>query len=144
MNVVVLVPRRSDGGRRDQVWAWLLDRWNSEHPTWPVIEGHHTDGPFNRSAAVNKAARIATEAYDPDVFVIADADSLVDARQLSNAVLTAAQSGQITFAFDHFRYLGRTMTEKILDGYEGDWLKGVEFTLTGTCSSMVVVPRRLF
>lgn len=139
MNVAVLVPRRSDGGRRDEVWVWLRERWNREHPDYTVIEGNHDDGAFNRSAAINLAA-----GGDWDVAVIADSDSFVEPRNLIRAVNTAADSRQITFAYHEFRYLTRKMTEKIMGGYRGNWYAGVEFTLTNTCSSMVVVPRSLW
>lgn len=141
MNVAVLVPRRSDGGRRDVVWAWVLRRWEDEHPEWPVFVGQHIDGPFNRSLAINRASR---DAGDWDVAIVADSDSFVAVDQLRAAVDLAAKTGQITFAYDQFRYLSRRMSDKVMGGYVGDWYKGVEWTMTNTCSSMVVVPRALW
>lgn len=140
MRVVGLTPRRADGGRRDAVWSWVRARWESELD-YPIIEGHHDDGPFNRSAAINTASDLAGEW---DVAVIADADSFVDAPQLRAAVDTAARTGQITFAFDSFRYLNQQGSKLVMGGFNGNWFDYVEWTLTGTCSSMVVVPRGLW
>lgn len=137
MRVIVAVPRRADGGHRDRVWNWLRDRWEAEHPDWPVIEGHHHVGPFNRSAAINRAA-----SGPWDVMIIADADSFVSSEQAVAAAEMAARTGQVTFAYDQFAYLSRKMSDRVMGGYLGDWWPGVEWTMTGTCSSMVAVPRR--
>ena len=111
------------------------------HPEFTVIEGHHDDGPFNRSAAINNAA---AQMPDADVFIIADSDSFVDPDQLNKAVAVAVGSGQVTFAYDRFAYLNRAMSDAVMAGFSGDWWTGVEFTMQGTCSSMVVVPGNLW
>lgn len=141
MKTVVLVPRRADGGHRDKLWRWVQERWATEHPDLAVHEGHHHLGPFNRSAAVNAAAKRA--APDWELAVIADADCFVGPAQLQAALHTATQ-GCITFAFDRFCYLSRKGTTTIMDGYLGMWEPFVEWALPGTCSSMVVVTRQLW
>jgi hypothetical protein len=141
MRVAVLVPRRPDGATRDRVWSFIADRWASEHPTWDVIEGLHETGPFNRSAAINTAAAAAGEF---DVAIVADADSFVGADQSLAAVQTAMATGQITFAYDRFVYLAEEMSGRVIGGHTGNWWSGVQWTMTGTCSSMVVVPRALW
>lgn len=141
MNVSILVPRRSDGGRRDNLWAWVKARWERDHPDWPVREGHHDDGPFNRSAAINQAAR---DAGDFDIAIVADSDSFVGHSQIEAAVDTCAATGQMTLAYDRFAYLSRAMSDQIMSGFEGDWTAGVEWALPGTCSSMVIVTRAVW
>ena len=141
MNVAVLTPRRTDGGRRDRLWEWVSARWRLERPDWQIIEGHHLDGPFNRAAAINDAAR---HAPDADLYIIADSDSFVGATQLDQAINKACISGQVTFAYDRFAYLNRPMSDRVLKGFDGDWWPGVEWVLPGTCSSMVVVPGNLW
>lgn len=142
MRVVVLVPRRSDGGRRDHLWSYLAARWATECPDWPVFEGHHDDGgAFNRSAAINAAA---SAAGDWDVAILADSDTFVGTDQLHAAVQSAARTGRITFAYDRFAYLSRRMSDRVMEGYQGNWWDGVVWTMPGTCSSMVVVTRQLF
>jgi len=75
MKPVILVPRRDDNGYRDELWQWVRAWWEREQSHMPIIEGYHTDGLFNRSAAINTAARIAG---DWDVAVIIDADVICD------------------------------------------------------------------
>lgn len=138
MNVVVLVPRRADHGRRDKLWEFVLHRWQTEQPRWLVANGYHAEGPFNRSAAINQAARAAG---DWDIAIVADSDSFVGNAQIEAAVETCARTGQMTLAYDRFAYLSREMSDRVMAGYLGDWTAGVEWSLPGTCSSMVVVTR---
>lgn len=134
-DIVVLVPRRSDGGRRDQLWDWIRDTYWSG---WRVIEGYDNAPVFNRSRAINNAA---ADEEPWDVAVIADADSFVAAEQLDAAITGCYADGRLWLAYDRFHYLGRIMSDRIMDGYRGNWYPGVEWTLHGTCSSMVVVRR---
>lgn len=143
MRVVVLVPRRADNGRRDEVWAWVKARWETEHPDWPVIEGHHRSGPFNRSAAINTASR-NRKVGSWDIGIIADSDSFVSKDQIELAVETAAETGQMTLAYERFVYLSRAMSDAVMAGFVGNWWAGAEWTMPGTCSSMVVVTRKLW
>jgi hypothetical protein len=139
---VVIVPRRADGGRRDEVWSWVRDRWARELPDWPIIEGHDDhDGPFNRSRAVNRAA---AEAGDWTMAVIADSDSFVGTDQLIGAVNTAARTGLVTFAFTRFCYLKQEGSDRIMAGYQGSWERMIEWTLKGGCSSQVCMPREVW
>ena len=59
MKPVILVPRRDDNGPRDELWNFCRAWWEREQSHMPIVEGYHTDGLFNRSAAVNRAARLA-------------------------------------------------------------------------------------
>ncbi len=137
MNVVVLVPRRADNGRRDQIWQYVLSRWLAEHD-WPIYEGHHDGGPFNRAAAINDAARTAG---DWDVAVIADSDSFVGPAQINAAVEGCHRDGRMWLAYDKFCYLTRAMSDAIMNGFDGMWETGVEWDMVNTCSSMVVIRR---
>lgn len=140
-DVAVVVPRRADGGRRDELWAWCSDRWFVEHPTFRVVEGHHHGGPFNRSAAINAGVAAAG---DFDVLVIADGDVHVAPDQLLAAIEVAERTGQVTFAHDEWRHLTREMSDRILAGHVGPWEPGVDVSLPLTQSSMVVVPATLW
>jgi hypothetical protein len=142
VRVVVLVPRRSDGGWRDTVWAWVKARWEREFPDWPVVEGHDSgSGLFSRCEALNRAAE---EAGEWDVAVIADGDSITSPIQSAAAVGWAASTGRLAYAFDEFLYLSCQMTGDILNGYGGSWEPGVEWSLANTQSSQLAVPRALW
>lgn len=93
MRTVVLIPFRSDGGRRDQLLAWVTARWQLVHPDFEVFVGSHDDGgPFNRSAALNVAA---AEAGDWDLAVLADGDSFVGGEQVAD-IRRAYAAGEAT------------------------------------------------
>jgi hypothetical protein len=110
---VILVPRREDNGPRDRLWAVCKARWRAVASGWPIFEGHHTGGPFNRSAAINAAAR-AAGAWD--VAVIIDADVMLDIRQVKAAVSTAARTGRVTWAHREWRELTKDATEEVVSG----------------------------
>lgn len=143
MRTVFLVPRRSGEFYRDRSWEWVQRRWRAEHPDWPIIEGHHTRGLFNRSAAINAAAAAAGEW---DVAVIADSDSFVDADRLREAVALAATSGRMVVAFTRRAHVRQAMSEQILAGYPGPWEPGVaDYLEDGSHhSGMNAVPRHLW
>lgn len=142
LRVVVVVPRRSDGGRRDELWGYVKRWWGEHFPAWPIIEGHHDDGPFNRSKAINDALRDR----EWDVVFITDGDSFVDdPRQVAEAVARAAGTGRISFAHNHFVGLKQRPSDAILAGeatprFPTDrWWDD-----RNTASSALAVPRSLW
>lgn len=142
--IPVLVPRRSDHGWRDQLWKHITTHQWDTLAGYRVVEGHHDTGLFNRSAAINQAAR---DAGNWDVCVIADADTWVPPHQLDQAVSTARATGRLTAAFTSVVELSETFTHAILDG--SDWVAafGLDTIRTQplvTQSSMLAVPRILF
>jgi len=135
MNVRFMVPMRADGGPRDRLWAWVRDYWTDRFPDWPIIEGHHNRGPFNRSAAINRAAE-----GDWDIGIIADADTVCFAGQLARAVEHVKASGQMTLPFDRWVVLNRHDSRRVM---EGQLPVDKPVTVRGEAhfSSLVAVPR---
>lgn len=148
MRTVVLVPRRARIADRDRLWAFTRRRWEQDHPDWPIIEGHHDVGPFNRSAAINAAA---VAAGDWDVALIIDSDVLVDPHLVRSTVDIAASTDALVVASAERWMLSRQGTDKILTGYTGSWDSFVR-TKYGTlddpngaqCSCCIAVSRRLW
>lgn len=136
--VPVLVPRRSDDeGPRDLIWSGIRAHvWESS----PVFEGHHDDGPFNRSKAVNTAAN---NADTWDVAVIADADSLVPPTQLEAAIELATQTGRLIIP--HSRWVNVDLEEAKDFLKRGTLLWSKKRTIYATTqSSILVVPRAVW
>lgn len=102
----VIVPYRSDNGHRDRLWAFLRTHYWAG---FDVTVGHHNDGRFNRSKAINHAAK-----DDWDIAVIADADTWVPHNQLAEAIDTANTTGRLTAAFTTVAELTKSCTETIL------------------------------
>ena len=137
--VRVVVPRRGDDGRRDLLWAFCAQWW--EALPWPVTEGHHLDGPFNRAAAINGAAN---EAGPWDVLVVLDGDVVADVSQVVAAVERAHETGRLCFAFDRFVSLNEPMTERVLAGYDGNWAPGAKLKMSAHVSSALAIPAGLW
>lgn len=144
MNVVILVPRRADGGHRDRLWDHCRARWEERHG-WPIYEGVHLEheGPFNRSMALNRAAEAAGEW---DVALIIDADVICAPQSIDAAVELAYQSDQLVIAHDERVMLNRRGTEKVLAGFEGSWRahQMVERVWLDSVSCAVAMSRRLW
>jgi hypothetical protein len=138
LNVVVLVPRRPDHGQRDRLWDFVRPHWAN---LAPVFEGHHLDGPFNRSAAINAASRAAG---DWEVAIIIDSDVIVAARQVAQAVSDTLRKGTPLLAYTQRTHIGEETTEKILAGEKVRWEQGREFVLRDSCSSANVIRRDLW
>lgn len=148
MNVVILVPRRAGVEERDLLWAFTRDRWANDFPDWRIVEGHHNLGPFNRSAAINTAA---AEAPDADVFVVIDADVVVNRQSVLSSVDIAAATDGLVVASAERWMLSAEGTRKILNGYKGKWTSFVrqrygtlEDPRGAQVSCCVAVSRRLW
>lgn len=143
MNVAILVPRRAGVEDRDRLWSFARTWWEQSHPDWPIVEGHHDVGPFSRSAAINTAAAAAG---DWDVAVIIDADILCDPMAVRSAVDVAAATDAMVLAGDERVMLTKQGTQRIIDGYRGNWrVRGIqERVYTDGCSCCVVVSRTLW
>lgn len=145
--IPVLVPWRSDGGHRARLWSHLKDNYWQRLEGFEIIEGTSPLGPFNRSAAVNHAARTAG---DWDVAVIADSDAFVPESQLREAVSIVEKSHRLTAAFRQVVELTEDCTQHLLSSKHIDLVNfGVEHVRTEknpltVQSLMLVVPRWLW
>lgn len=93
MTDVILVPRRDDNGFRDELWlSFIKPWWEREQSHMPIVEGYHSEGLFNRSAAINRAAELAG---DWDVAVIIDADVVCSPDRVKEAVELARSTGSM-------------------------------------------------
>lgn len=137
MTVTFLVPRRADGGYRDRLWEFCRSWWSTKVPGWDITEGASPDGPFNRSAALNDAAR---KAGDWDVAVIIDADVVADPLQVRQAVTGALETGAVVLGFTDYHGLTPAATRRVLAGDEPT-PAGRIVTKREHESSIVVVPR---
>lgn len=147
MTVAVLVPRRSDGGRRDELWAFCRAWWEREFPDFEIVEGTHEGGRFNRSAAVNQAAA----STDADILIVADGDVIVPPGQVRAGVKVAMESGRAVLPYEDGGYtpLTQSVTDQVLAGYEGKWDRTPSSVVAyekspNHVSSCVIVTRPLF
>lgn len=99
---------------RDKIWAWCKERWEALFEHWPIYEGHHDVGPFNRSAALNTAARLADRDGRWDYAIVLDADVFLSPQWLHQAIAKAHDTGLVTWAFRRWRGMSREATERLL------------------------------
>jgi hypothetical protein len=143
VNTVILVPRRADNGHRDKLWAFCRERWRAFFPDWPIVEGHHDTGPFNRSVAANLAAR---DAGEWDVAVLIDSDIIANPDAVATAVEVAHATGRMVISHNERIMLNKIGTQKVLDGFDGSWRvrQMVDTVYTDSVSCCVAVPRKLW
>lgn len=140
MKARIIVPRLADGGERDRLWAYCRRHWEAELPALEIVEGHHEgDEPFNRSAAINRAAE-----GEWDVAVVLDSDSIVDRDQVLAGVELAAKSGELVLPFTNRNMVSEDGTKQILGGYRGSWRRWAKHRERDRVSCCVVVPRALW
>ncbi|MGY4101245.1 nucleotide sugar dehydrogenase [Nocardia sp. R16R-3T] len=150
--IPVFIPWRYDD-HRAKLRAWIYERFwlpLEVDGGFRVIEGKSPEGLFNRSAALNDAARQANEMADWDVAVIADADVWVPAPQLMQAVSSAAENGTLTAAYDAILGLTHAGTDALLEtGHLNFMDHGVDKMrttehLSEVQSKMLACPRELW
>lgn len=137
---MVLVPRRAGRPDRDELWRFARPWWKREVGL-PIVEGDHDDGPFNRSAALNRAAELAG---DWSVAVLIDADVLVNPDAVTSAIAVATETGAMVVAFTDRWHIGPVATNRILAGWSGNWRPHSRRIVVESVSSAVVVRRDLW
>lgn len=108
---VFLVPRRRDFGHRDALWVYCRARWEALFPEIPIFEGHHDDGPFNRSMAVNRAAELAG---DWDLAIVIDSDVMLSKSQAEAAIARATETGKVTWGHRRWRGIREDFARRII------------------------------
>lgn len=147
MRVVILVPRRAGFFDRDILWKFTRPKWEAHHD-WPIFEGHHNEGPFNRARAINDAAEAAGHW---DVALVIDSDIWIEPNQVRSSVDVAYCTGGFVVTSAERWMLSAEGTTTILQGYKGSWLPfvrqrygDIEDPHGAQVSSCVAIPRRLW
>lgn len=144
MPAPVLVPRRSDGGHRDELWHFIRGAY-WEDLCYRVIEGESPEGPFNRAAAINDAAR---KAGNWDVAIIADSDAWVPEQNLDQAIIQARKTGKLVSALSEVYELDEDTSRHVTScgflALDHTRVERVRTRDLETQSLCVVVPRPLF
>ncbi len=153
MKIRIVVPRLADDGERDRLWAYCREHYETELPALEIVEGHHEGGgPFNRSAAINRAAAKQTsfarrkrwQPADWDFAVILDSDTILDAEQIISGIELAEETGTLVLPYKLRSMLSKAGTQEILGGYVGSWEPWVTARERNRVSCCVIVPRALW
>jgi len=111
VNVSVAVPYRESDDRRKELWQFTYCWLVKHHPNWPIVCGSSPDGPFNRGAAINDAARRGGQW---DVLVVHDADNICDPTALRRAVNWSYSTGQVYYPFRTYTYLDEFSSNRLM------------------------------
>lgn len=114
VRTVLLVPRREDNGRRDEIWAWVRQWLINHHPDWPIFEGvDEVNDVFSMSLARNDAAR---KAGNWDVAVLVDSDTIAHPNAVQQAAWKAHKTRKLWVAGDVRMRMDRVSSDRILGG----------------------------
>lgn len=133
---MILVPRRPDNGHRDELWAWCKPHWADLG--FDIYEGDQLEGPFNRSAGVNTAARLAG---NWDTALVIDSDVLVDLHNVEQGIELAEKTGRQVFPFRKYHALSQPGTPKVMAGFKGNWAPLTRATFHDNRSACFAIPR---
>ena len=95
---VLLVPFSSEDQSRILIWKHVQS-WLAQTLDYPLYIGEHfpeQPGTYNLSLARNQAAQ---KAGDWDVAVIHDADTVINPQQIKAGVVTAWETGAVTYPY---------------------------------------------
>jgi GT2 family glycosyltransferase len=141
VRTVIAVPRRPDGGIRDRLWDYCRHQWRTEHPGLEIFEGQPDPGPFNRSQAINRAARAAG---DFDTIVVIDGDVLIHPDQVRAGLGLVERFDRVVFPFRVYRSVSQAGTSRIMNGWTGDWAQVSIQAYWDSVSCVVMVPRAVW
>ena len=110
MKVSIVVPFRPDGAERDRNWAYVRKRYETLYPDWEIVEGTCGE-PWRKGVAVNAAVKRARG----DVLIISDADVLIPAQALRDAVKRLDKAAWVVPHRMVYR-LSEETTQAVLDG----------------------------
>lgn len=111
MSVAIVIPwSDTDCPHRLAARAKVRAHLAESFPDWPVVECGPT--PFSRSAALN----MGLESTDAEVVVTLDADLLIPASALREAVELAVAADGLVIPFDRLWYVHEPETRRILAG----------------------------
>jgi hypothetical protein len=76
--IALLIPFRTDNGRREETFQWLLEYYAIHLPKASITIGLDGHVPFSKTQAFNNA--VAKTTKRDDIFVLLDADCYIDTR----------------------------------------------------------------
>lgn len=110
-SVAVVIPFRSEDHVRIGILRWTLGRWG-QLTDWPILTPHddRTEGPFNRSRAVNRGVAMAGTEY----VIVADADTAVRHGQAELMIGQLGAGAPWIIGYSRFVHLGQVATQEAL------------------------------
>ncbi|WP_236034898.1 glycosyltransferase family 2 protein [Alkalihalobacterium elongatum] len=108
-NVSILIPFQPDNGQRDLNFKWITDFYKTTMPEAELCIHITNDKLFNKSKAINSAAKKATR----DIFVIADADMIISPSSILESIRLLRFHKWI-IPFKNIHYLSMNTSNQLL------------------------------
>lgn len=158
----ILIPYRQGDAWRQKAWGfvrcWYENLGEVMREDIELISMDGELGPFNRSAAINRAAQSVHPSVN--MFVIADADTFVDLGAVAVAIDAAWTTDRLVHAFSSWHGLSSFGAKHVYNGGEPgwtvnahgvrqpwsrlEWRRMAPETYWEPLSSCLAVPRELF
>lgn len=135
MTVAVVIPWRGGDPARERALAWVLDRYEVEHPGWTVAIAEAPPGPWCKAACILDGVA----AVESDRIIVADADVWCDS--ITDAV-DALQHHAWAVPHGDVHRLTDDATGRFLAGAQPDGLATTEPPYPGHPGGGLVVIRR--
>jgi len=124
--ISLLVPFRTDHGRRAKSWKWLEEYWNYELPGAELIVKHDNDP--DRAFCKTQAVNNAHKASHGDIIVILDADCYVSGDVILDAaerIRKAKKEGKKAWFVPYRRFyrINKEWSDKVLESNPRDPLR---------------------
>ncbi|WP_332694826.1 galactosyltransferase-related protein [Halalkalibacter lacteus] len=119
-NVSILIPYQPDNGQRDIIFKWIKEFYKVTMPKAELCIHVSNDDLFNKSKAINLAAKKATR----EIFVIADADMIYNPSIIPYSIQLLEQHSWI-IPFQKIQYLSQYTSSKLLKT-NPDWPLKIE------------------
>lgn len=141
-NLSILIPYRSDGGRRELLFGWVKRRYERLFPEAEIVVGRNEDQPFNRGAARNDAFKRSTG----DMLLIADADVVCDVNLVWRAVCMTTRGRRWMIPYSTYYNLDKVTSDRIVAGAPETPVPpedrlGYDHKLSAAVAGQLVVPR---
>jgi len=137
VSVSVAIPYTSDDEHRQAARRYVLAWYARHHPDWEIIEGDCV-GEWSKG----RALAAATERASHDILVVADADSIVPADTLNDAVRRVADGANWVMPHRTVYRLSQTHTERVYAGAEPQRRDTARSPYTGVIGGGIVALSR--
>lgn len=108
--ISLIIPFGSTDPRRQQIFSWVLNRWEALFPDWEICLGSSDLDNFNRSAARNRAFEMSSG----DIIVISDADTITTPENVNAAIDMVADDTPWVIAHNVYYSLTEEATTNFL------------------------------
>jgi GT2 family glycosyltransferase len=142
--ISIIIPFKPDNGYRNRNWSWIKKKYEILMPQAEICMGFSNDECFSKAKAINSAAKLATR----DIFVIADADIIIDINDLKKSIEELRNFVWI-IPYSTINYLTDKQTTQLQKKNFNTTMNNINFTgclsyTAGYIGGINIIPRKYF